>query len=108
MQFEILIYLLVKISCIFAMAFGYLLLILTMGKIMRKSVQSVNKTAKLNNDPTSVLNQLSQFIHYHSVLKQLSRCTHAHIRAHMFNKFNAIPMYDFVSSVGRLNMYQNL
>ena len=72
MEFEVATYLLLLVACLLTLSCGCLLFMLTMIKVAKQSLHSINKTAKLKSKRTLISNQLTQFIQYHSILKQLS------------------------------------
>lgn len=59
--------------CLLTFSFVFVLLAYATTKVIKQSLYAINGIAQSPNDQTSIPNQISQFIRYHSLLKQLSK-----------------------------------
>lgn len=68
-------YVFILMACTLVISFGTFLFLIMTSKIIKRSLRSINKSAKQKHNRTSTLKELSQFIEFHSIVKQLSRLT---------------------------------
>lgn len=60
-------------SCVLTLSTGFFSLVLTMAKVIKQSLRSINRNSKKKKNRTAISNQITRFIRYHSMVKQLSR-----------------------------------
>lgn len=73
MEYVVLTYDLMMESCLLNLSIGFFLLIMAMTKVIKQSLYSIGESVKVGQNQTSIMKQLTQFIEYHSRVKQLSK-----------------------------------